>query len=228
MPMKKYVMLAATLLTGTAVAQTASVAPPAPAVAPTPTTPMASTARDRVTTRAEAVEVVRKHFGEIDANKDGAVTTAEMDASRANRFKDFKAFDGGHSMVMGDPNAAFDRLDANKDQYISRDEFTKTREERVERRIEKREARKNSPKEGRDVRRHVMRMNGPGGFGGGMLAMADTNKDGQVTQAEAETLALQHFDRMDSNKDGQITPEERRAGRQIMIQQRREEKKSGS
>ena len=181
--MKKYVMLAATLLTGTAVAQTATVAPPAPAVAPTPTTPMASTARDRVTTRAEAVEVVRKHFAEIDANKD---------------------------------------------QYISRDEFTKAREDRVERRIEKREARKNSPKEGRDVRRHVMRMNGPGGFGGGMLAMADTNKDGQVTQAEAETLALQHFDRMDSNKDGQITPEERRAGRQIMIQQRREEKKSGS
>jgi Ca2+-binding EF-hand superfamily protein len=226
--MKKFLMAATALLTGAAVAQTAPVAQPAPAVTPTQTTPMANSMRDRVTTRAEAVQKVREHFGELDANKDGTVTTAEIDASRAKRFEDFKARDGGHAMAMGDPNAAFDRLDANKDSYISREEFTKAREERVERRIEKREARENSPKEGRDVRRHVMRMHGPGGFGGGMLAMADTNKDGQITQAEAEALALQHFDQMDTNRDGQITPEERRAGRQIIIQQRREDKKSGS
>jgi hypothetical protein len=129
---------------------------------------------------------------------------------------------------MGDPNAAFDRLDVNKDQYISRDEFTKAREERVERREIRRAERKNSPKDSKEVRRHVMRMHGPGGFGGRMIVMADTNKDGQITQAEAEALALQHFDQMDANRDGQVTPEERRAGRQIMIQQRREEKKSGS
>ena len=225
--MKKFVMVATALLTGTAVAQTTPATQPAPAAAPTPTSPMASAMRERVTTRDEAVQKVRQHFGELDTNKDGTVTTAEIDASRAKRFEDFKAFDGGHAMVMGDPNAAFDRLDTNKDSYISREEFTKAREERVERRIEKREARKDSPKEGREVRRHVMRMHGPG-FGGGMLAMADTNKDGQITQAEAEALALQHFDRMDTNRDGQITPEERRSGRQIIIQQRREEKKSGS
>ena len=172
--------------------------------------------------------MVREHFGEMDSNKDGTVTTAEIDAARAKRFEDFKAFDGGHAMVMGDPNAAFDRLDANKDGSISRDEFTKVHEQRAERRIEKRAEGKNSPKESRDVRRHVTRMHGPGGFGGGMIAMADTNKDGQITQAEAEALALQHFDQMDTNRDGQVTPEERRAGRKIMIQQRRDERKSGS
>jgi Ca2+-binding EF-hand superfamily protein len=127
---------------------------------------------------------------------------------------------------MGDPNAAFDRLDANKDGSISRDEFTKAREQRVERRIVKREERKSSPKESRDVRRH-MRMHGPGGFGGGMIKMADTNKDGQITQAEAEALALQHFDQMDTNRDGQVTPEERRAGRQMMFKQKSDQK-SGS
>ncbi len=222
--MKKFVMAAAALWAGTSFAQTAPVTQAAPAVAPTPTTPMAQPMRDKVTTRAEAVQMVREHFGEMDSNKDGTVTTAEIEAARSKRLEDFKGFDGGHAMVMGDPNAAFDRLDVNKDSYISRDEFTKAREQRVERRIEKREARKNSPKEGQDVRRHVMRMHGPSG---GMLAMADTNKDGQVTQAEAEALALQHFDQMDSNRDGQITPEERRAGRRIIIQQRREEK-SGS
>ena len=73
-----------------------------------------------------------------------------------------------------------------------------------------------------------MRTHGPGGFGGGMIAMADTNKDGQVTQAEAEAMALQHFDQMDTNRDGQVTPEERRAGRQMMFKRSFEEKKSGS
>ena len=60
-----------------------------------------------------------------------------------------------------------------------------------------------------------------------MIVMADTDKDGKITQAEAEAMALQHFDRMDSNKDGQVTPEERRAGRPMIIRHI-EEKKSGS
>lgn len=226
--MKKFLMVATTLLAGTAVAQTAPVAQPAPAVSQAAPAPMSHPMRDKTTTRAEVVQKVREHFGEMDSNKDGTVTTAEIDAARTKRFEDFKAFDGGHAMVMGDPGAAFDGLDANKDGYISRDEFTKAREERVERRIVKREEFRSSPKEGKDVRRHVMRMHGPGGFGGGMFEMADANKDGQITQAEAEALALQHFDQMDTNRDGQVTPEERRAIRQIMIEQRREEKKSGS
>ena len=58
--------------------------------------------------------------------------------------------------------------------------------------------------------------------------MADTNKDGRITLAEAESMALQHFDQMDTNRDGQVTPDERRAGRKVMIEQRRENKKSGS
>ena len=214
--MKKFLMAATALLAGAAVAQTAPVAQAVQPATPAKANPM----RDRVTTRDEAVRMVRQHFGEMDANKDGKITTAEIEAARTKRFEDSKGFDGGHAMAMGDPNAAFDRLDANKDGSISRDEFAKAREQRAER--------DNSPKDGKDVRRHVMRMHGPGGFGGGMMETADTNKDGQITQAEAEALALQHFDKMDTNRDGQITPEERRAGRQIMIQQRREEKKSGS
>ena len=224
--MKKFLIVATALLAGTAVAQTAPVAQPSPA--PTvPSVPPAKRMHDRVMTRAETVQMVREHFGEMDSNKDGIVTTAEIDQTRNERWKDFKSHDGGHATAKGDPNAAFDRLDANKDGSISRDEFTKAREQRVERRIERREARKNTPKESKEVRRHVMRMGGPGGFGGRMIVMADTNKDGQITQAEAEALALQHFDQMDTNKDGQVTPEERRAGRPMMFNQRLEEK-SGS
>lgn len=227
--MTKYLIIATALLAGTAVAQTAPVTQPAPAVPPAPSTPMAHPMRDKVMTRAEVVQKVREHFDQMDTNKDGAVTTAEIDQSRDKMFRDFKAFDGGHVITMGDPNAAFDRLDANKDGSISRDEFAKAREERIERRVERRDQLKDTPKEGKEVRRHVMRMHGPGGFGGSrMIVMADTDKDGRITQAEAEALALQHFDQMDSNKDGQVTREERRASRPLLIKRTMEDKKSGS
>ncbi|MEO6113277.1 MAG: hypothetical protein ABIP07_02350, partial [Sphingomicrobium sp.] len=50
-----------------------------------------------------------------------------------------------------------------------------------------------------------------------MIVMADTNKDGRITLAEAEAMALQHFDKMDANRDGKVTPEERRAGRPMLM-----------
>ena len=229
--MKKLAIAATVLLAGTAFAQT----PPAPPAAPVP---MAHPEHDRITTRTEAVAKVREHFGKLDSNKDGSVTKEEVMSSRpglAKRLHETRGehAEGGapHVMMldgpMRDPNAAFDRLDTNKDGSISREEFAKGREKRIERRIVVRERHGDAagaPKDGKEVRKHVMRMRG-GPFGAHMIVMADTDKDGKITQAEAEALALQHFDRMDSNKDGQVTPEERRAGRII---KHIEEKKSGS
>ena len=85
-----------------------------------------------------------------------------------------------------------------------------------------------APKDGKEVRKHVMRMHGRGPFGAHMIVMADTDKDGKITQAEAEALALQHFDRMDTNKDGQVTREERRAARPMIIKHIEEKKEGGS
>jgi hypothetical protein len=66
-----------------------------------------------------------------------------------------------------------------------------------------------------------------GGMGGSrMIVMADSNHDGKITLAEAEAMALQHFDQMDTNHDGQVTPDERRAGRPMMIKKVIEEKKT--
>ena len=50
-----------------------------------------------------------------------------------------------------------------------------------------------------------------GGMGMMMLRMADTNKDGAVTEAEFLAAHARHFDMMDANKDGSVTPEERKA-----------------
>ena len=234
--MKNIAIAAAALLAGTAaLAQTA----PAPAPAtPAPAAPMAHPMHDKVMTRAEVVANVREHFARLDANKDGSVSKEEVMEGHPKFARKFelKKGDAPHDMMhegpMGDPNAAFDRLDANKDGSISRDEFAKAREQRIERRIVMREERKEraegTPKDGKQVRKHVMRMHGgPGGFGSHMIVMADTDKDGKITLAEAEALALQHFDQMDSNKDGQVTPEERRAGRP-MIKKWVEEKKTAS
>ena len=100
---------------------------------------------------------------------------------------------------MGDPNAAFDRLDTNKDGSISRDEFAKGREQRIEKRVEIRKQRAGRRQGRQGSQTHAWRMHG--GMGGTrMIVMADTNKDGNITLAEAETLALQHFDQMDTNQ----------------------------
>lgn len=227
--MKMQIIAATALLAGTAaLAQTTTVAQPATAAQPAPAAPAAHPMADRTMTRAETVQKVREHFGQMDSNKDGTITTAEIDELHANRAKDFDKFkERGHGMAMSDPNAAFDRLDADKNGSISRDEFAKGREERIERRMvirEEHDKAREGAKDGKAVRR-VMR---GGGMGGHMIVMADTNKDGRITLAEAEAMALQHFDEMDTNKDGQVTREERRAGRKLMFERKVEPKKSSS
>jgi Ca2+-binding EF-hand superfamily protein len=49
-----------------------------------------------------------------------------------------------------------------------------------------------------------------------MFGMADSNKDGQITMAEATAAATAHFDRADANHDGTLTPDEMRAAHQAM------------
>lgn len=225
--MKKLVIAATALLAGTAVAQTPPAAPPAPVA------PLA----DQVTTRNEVVAKVREHFSRMDADRNGSITSQEV-MERHTKMEGRQALrrrhgEGGEPHVMahkgprGDANAAFDRLDADRNGWIGRDEFAKAREQRIERRIVKRDE-VGAPRDGKEVRRHVRRMHGPGGFGARMIVMADTNSDGQITLSEAETLALQHFDQMDSNRDGQVTREERRATRPALINRMRQEKKNGS
>ena len=222
------------VLAGAAMAQTAPPAPPAP-VAAAAAVPHVG----KVMVRSEVQAKVRDHFAKIDANKDGAISKVEIAELHAKK--------GGHAMVMGearssmagehlraghhamhDPAAAFDRIDTNKDGSISRDEFAKGREVRIEKRIVMREggagadAKPGDAKPGlrREMRMHRMHHMGGGMGGGHLIVMADTDKDGRVTLGEAEAMALQHFDMMDANKDGRVTPEERRASRPMIMKMR--------
>lgn len=199
-----------------------------PAAPPVPPAPMA----DHVMDRAEVQAMVRDHFGRLDADHDGAITTEEV-AQLHGRMGDHAMAEhmdhDGPGMTMhegpiGDPAKAFDRLDSNKDGMISRDEFAKGRQVRIEKRIVM-----NGPEgAGRDGAMRQMKIHRGGGMmGGRMIVMADGNHDGRITLAEAEAMALQHFDQMDSNHDGRVTPEERRAGRPLIIKEIREKRTAG-
>lgn len=213
----KKLLIAATALSGGTLAfgQAAPVAPPA--------APAAHASHDDVTSRDDMVKMVREHFGQLDANKDGVITKEEIAANAPGMERRMAA---PHAMGEGqalDPNSIFDRLDANKDGTLSREEFATAHEKRVERRIVMREHREEGAGQ---APHHMMKMHhGPGRAR--MIVMADTDKDGKITLAEAEAMALKHFDSMDANKDGKLTDEERRSGRKMMIWKNKDGK-SGS
>lgn len=60
----------------------------------------------------------------------------------------------------------------------------------------------------------------PGGRHGGMMAMADANKDGKISKAELTSALDARFARIDANRDGKLTKEDREIRRQARLDQR--------
>lgn len=175
--------------------------------------PMAPRAPMATMTRADVEARVQAQFAKRDANRDGFLTTEELTRRGGQRDGAMKVRRMGGERAMRDPNAAFDRLDANRDGTISRAEFASAREARIEKRVVVNGQRQPGAMRG---------MHGGGGMmGAAMLRMADTDRDGRVSLAEATSGALRHFDMIDSNRDGRITPEERAAARVHVRQMRR-------
>jgi len=189
---------------------------PAPMAAPAP---MLARGTPPTITRAEVQARVQTHFAKRDANRDGVLTTDELAAAHGAMNQRWQRDGIGHAMTVkrGDPNAAFDRIDANRDGSISRDEFARGREVRIEKRvIVDRDGQPGAP-----GAMHRMHRGGGAMMGAAMLELADADRDGRVTLAEATAGALRHFDMMDVNRDGRLTPEERAAGRVHIRQMRK-------
>lgn len=168
-------------------------------------------ANGRVQTRDEVIAKMRTHFAKLDTNRDGFIDRNELQAMHAQHDQRMGAGDGHHGAnedvttrdgAMGNPGAIFDRLDTNRDGMLSRDEFAKGRELRIERKV----VMNDGDEHGEMAKQHAR-----GGMGSRMLEMADTNKDGRISLQEMTAMALQRFDRVDANHDGKITPEERKA-----------------
>jgi hypothetical protein len=153
----------------------------------------------RELSRAELEARVDAAFVRLDSDRDGYITRAEAEAGagafRANRQQRFR----------GRGEGAFARIDTNRDGVISRDEF------------EARAAMRRGGQRGQGMGRRGPA--GPRGVGlfarlaGRHFDLADTNRDGRVSRAEASAAARITFDRVDSNRDGTVTFEERRAAR---------------
>lgn len=61
---------------------------------------------------------------------------------------------------------------------------------------------------------------GHGGPRGGIMAMADANKDGKVSKAELTAALDARFTKLDANRDGKLTKEDRELRRQARLDQR--------
>ena len=159
-------------------------------------------------TRAQIVQKVQQHFAQLDTNRDGFITKAEMDsAPKMRRFKMRQGADDDGKMP--DRGAIFDRLDANHDGSISREEFQSAKPDVKERRV----IVMNGDGQAMEPGATGMRMHRLGmGMRGRMFEMADADKDGRVSIQEATNAAAAHFDKADSNHDGTLTPDEMRAG----------------
>ncbi len=156
----------------------------------------------RAVTRTQAEEEARARFALADINKDGYVTRDEIRAGIEARLTEHR-------------NMAFDRIDADHDGKITREEFSSRANGPAAPRIVERRLERVSPdgaakKDPRGM--HVM-MTRSGRPGGGMM-MSDTDKDGRISQAEAVGVALKRFDQIDSDHDGTVTPQERGAAMQ--------------
>jgi len=180
--------------------------------------------------RSEVQGHVATMFAKADADKDGFVTTAEMDAMHARRGE-HRQEKMASKAASFDPAKAFARLDTNNDGKLSRPEVEAVRaahkpDSKGAGHAERLFARADTNKDGivtlaefqAAPRPHFDKAAMPhhGGGRAHMLAMADLNKDGRVSLAEAQQAALAHFDRADTNKDGKVTPEERRAAFKAM------------
>jgi Ca2+-binding EF-hand superfamily protein len=156
-------------------------------------------------TRAAVQARVQERFARADANRDGFVTQEEIRARAEARRGEWQKRRGERS------EQRFEQLDTNHDGSISRAEFDSPR------------ARPGGERRGQRFGHRGGGSGGTmGGFGGRAFAMMDSNRDGRVALAEAQSAALQRFDRVDSNRDGTISLEERQSAREAIRERRQE------
>lgn len=127
-------------------------------------------------TRDAYLKMTDRRFAAVDTNKDGFTDRTEIEIAET------KALGVRKAQIINQREAAFKKLDANKDGSLSLTEFNAA----------------------------IVAQPLPKANATPMLTRLDTNKDGKISAAEHRAPAMARFDRLDANKDGTITPAERR------------------
>lgn len=154
------------------------------------------TNKDGKVSLAELTASRESWLTQIDTNKDGVATQAEIDASMASKRQ-------GHVQKM------FEREDANKDGRLTRDE---TRLPSAL--FEKADANKDAALTPAELgNAHNQARHEKAGRGAGKGRHFDQNGDGKVERQELRTAAANQFARLDQNKDGSLSSDEFRAQR---------------
>lgn len=148
---------------------------------------------DKNVTKAEVLAQADARFAKMDANGDGQLNSADRTAMAKKHFAE---------------------MDSDKNGAISENEFLAAHEARIAERRDRhaqRAGQSHADANGAHPERHM----GGHGRGGGMkmLALADTNGDKAVTQAEFRKAAEARFAKADANNDGTISAAERKSMR---------------
>lgn len=182
----------AALIGGAAVAQQAPVAATTAAqTAPAARQARAEARRTEPVSQARFVQARVNRLTALDMNHDGTVTAEEMRA-------------GAQARRAEHATQRFDRLDADKNDQISRAEFDAARPDRAGHR---------GPRDGR--RRGAPLAHRLGGEGRGP---AQRGAHGPTVIADVQTKLTERFARLDADHDGVLSPAERQAGRAVMRQ----------
>lgn len=151
---------------------------------------MADANKDGAVTKAELTAALEARFAKLDANRDGKLDQADRAILRQQRL-----------------DARFTALDTDKNGQISKAEFAAGHQGR----------------DGKPDGQHdgMGRHGGPDGRGWGHrgpdgAGKDGPDKDGAITKAEFMARPLAMFDKADANKDGKVTAEEMKAARQTM------------
>lgn len=140
--------------------------------------------------KTEAMAKANAMFARMDANNDGTLDQADRAAKVEERFA---------------------TMDIDNNGALNKSEFVAAHEARIAKREDRREMRAERKGHGG----HDGHRMGGRGRGGGMtmLAMADTNSDKAVNQAEFRAAAEARFTKADANSDGSVSADERKAQR---------------
>jgi hypothetical protein len=147
---------------------------------------MADANKDGAVTKAELTAALEARFAKLDANRDGRLDQADRAILRQQRM-----------------DARFTALDTDKNGQISKAEFAAGHQGG--------DGKPDGRRDGRDGRGWGhggpgMKHGGPDGPG----------KDGAIAKADFMARPLALFDKADANKDGKVTAEEMKAARQTM------------